>query len=87
MFLFLFKGILQRQFDGVAERRYGGQCGGGVCHDAVRRGEHTSVQPARGPLGQGEQAVNFVSSYGVSFSLKRDIIPPGVSVISRYKPL
>lgn len=47
-------GVPEGQLVGELDCRHDQQCGGGTGHDAFWCGQHETVQPARGSLGQGE---------------------------------
>lgn len=48
-------GVPEGQLVGGVDRRHDQQRGGGDGHDALRCGQHATLQPARGSLGQGKQ--------------------------------
>lgn len=50
----VLSGVPEGQLVGGVDRRHDQQCGGGAGHDAFWRGQHPTVQPACGSLGQGE---------------------------------
>ena len=51
----LFSDISGGQLAGGSDRWSDQQCSGGVGHDTLRRGQHSALQPASGPPGQGER--------------------------------